>query len=357
MRKLMIAAALAVAGFLGLGAESAMAYTVNCATAMANNQSWAGGTAIYCGTAAELANVTYAMSTNAGYMVDALNQSAQAASAYSAVTAADPTFILFNTPADGTTYYTERGLTVPAFTQALGQTPRGASTGKPTGTTYIFQYNTGRTVTNGDIELTTGHEFGHWVDYYLGVQLKTTGTDRRLSSTTLFGHIATADLGTNANTKPQQNLSQHTQGTTIVNYPCVQGGGGVFNNRQGDGTTQGSEQICNGSNLVDGKPATGTASNGYGPGLNTDYSGVNATVLQAAWNDIYGSNKELFAESYVVFNNGYNDLSQNTLSIDAYLLGTIPTQKFACTQIYLQSVAQLGTIPTSQLSTAGCPTS
>jgi len=331
MRKLLMAAALALAGFLGLGASSAMAYTINC-TAIGGAGTWPkGGYAQYCGSAAELAQ----LSADGTTMFNTLGNIS--GSARSAITTGNATFNLFKNKTDATTYYTERGLSVPAFTNAASQTFNNAMTGEPL-QTFIFEYD-GLGTQNGDIALSTGHEAGHWVDYFLGQQLGI----GKLSNTVLWGHLVNADFA---------NLNQHTVSGSIVNRPCsYMGGNGVFTHRRGSTEKQSGEFICNGST-----GSTGTASDGYGTALNTGYSGANKAVLQAAWPDIYGTNKEIFAEEFVVFDLNISDITNGSTSIDIYFYGTLATQKFTCTQTYVKGVGQNGAIPTADLAAAGCPT-
>lgn len=327
---------LIAAGFIALAchASPAAAYDINCTTSHPGT-TWPNGAVDYCGSTTELTQ----LATDAGNIWTMLNSIG--GKAQSALTAGAAHITVFKNISDAKLYYTERGITPEAFSDVPAQTFYNA--GFVPRDSFTFEQVAGQA--NPQIVLSTAHEVGHWADAYLGAQLspKITGA---ISASTLWGQLVTDDFS-GAHLRLNQFNSTAGGVTTTYNRPCMyMGGNGVFTHRSGKNGTM----ICNGK---DG--TNGAKSDGYGTALNTGYSGTNQNVLAVnAWSAIYGSNREIWAEEFAVYVANINDGYNNSGSLDTYFPGTLATQQFYCTATYIKAMNQLGTEPTSDLTSGGC---
>lgn len=311
-------AAFALAGFGGLTISApAQAYTMNC---IGSGASWPSTGVQSCGPVGGSPDAQRTAVLNA---VLAINGTM--ANAYGKLTAAAPRIFVFNNVGQMTTYFTERGLTVPA----VAGTPAGVTAYDANNNplySFVFTDYAGVYSPNAGV-----HELGHWADYlYRGLAYAAPTTSNRTSDMFLFRNLVVQDRAS------FDRLSYPVAPTPAVPQ-C--GAGSIFTGKK-DGL---GHYICSG--------ATGT-----GAGLNTTYypnGTVNADVLDIGFTEFMDVStttrfKEVFSEAFAVVNGA---LDGGIQGFDQYFAGT----RFNCTKKFVQKIGQTGVNPTqADLEGWGC---
>ena len=256
-------------------------------------------------------------------------------------------FYLFHKPSDYTAWAAANG--VPAVTVSSTAFEDTALDEKTYQAYYtvVFEQN-GNGVANNNITGYSLHEIGHWLDYLLRSDATQTVV---VSQSSYF-----------------QDEIAHDWTTIAAQTPCFISGHpyGMFT-KWADSSSLGytGKQpyfICN----------AGSGGNGYGPALNTKYSGLsNKQVLQynnkttpGGWAYFFLPGfvtteppyEEFFAEGFAATwgpGDESNPPNGNApTSVDQYFVNQFP-----CSTAWISYVTNWGTLPTSSNLPAGCPTS
>jgi hypothetical protein len=319
--KLLGIAAFAISAMFGLAVSSpaqAQVYAITCLP-LNNTPTWPDRDVLSCGpNGGTHPNATATTVLDA---IKALNN--PVTDAYAKLQAQQPSVSVFRTTAEMTTWFTERGISPPAVSNAnIGGLTAEGPTGVPL---YTQIFENGATPAN-----TAVHEMGHWIDY---LDRGLAPGKNRLSELPLFRSMVLQD----------RNAFDLLQYPFIVEPKC--GVGGVFYQAK-DGNNQ---FIC--------------SSNGIGNTLNAPTyptSTASSDVLDIAFRDQFDLQyikagqletttfREVFAEAYAVVE---GNLDSGVGGYDKYFSGT----RFNCTKNFVSKVRTSGTLPTqAEIEAWGC---
>lgn len=223
--------------------------------------------------------------------------------------------------------------------------------------TYHFQYLTpssenelysavwefdGNTVPVPILKSVTAHETGHHLDKIYG-ELFGLGVDTDFSSGTDFRTALSRDLAAMALLRPCKTLATDARAVDENQNPT----GGYYTNgtdqqMAGDGVGGIYSYVQNST----GAYICGASGDGYGGG-NPVTIGA-AAFPRISFEDTEDGASEIFAEEFAVLE-GFYDLEDNSGSPvhgSDYLFRD--TNAFACTRLYVEKLAKLGRLPTSE---------